>query len=443
MSTYPASRRPPTPPPSPDHDGIAGRIGPEPDAYDALADMFLGELSPQDSAAPSPAASRSGGLSLQQPVSTPAAGERPGVELLILGHLPIMAAAWASHYVRHAAMRLTASGGAPVASLRLAEHAAWLELINAPETTTPAATLNAALRAASVAQHWIIRTEPGRERRLADHQRLSHITLLTGSNEAATVDAYRAIKQLVAEGGADRLPTLRVAVLGGSAAACRQAADRICDACHAFLEIEIEVVTCPGAIGSGPGGVELYHGPMHADERLVLDRIAEIRRPGDPAETSTPERQPIPITQQVEASPEGLDATATPESGPTPTDPAPEAELPRPEDLGLRPIVAACPYEPSVQLAMDEAGGLHLLVQARESSQIDAAVRALSIVSAWASDHRSLLGAAGVREQGPIQRHLLTGAPREARRLLDTDIRIHLWASAARAQHGWVLADLN
>jgi hypothetical protein len=26
---------------------------------------------------------------------------------------------------------------------------------------------------------------------------------------------------------------------------------------------------------------------------------------------------------------------------------------------------------------------------------------------------------------------------------LDTDIRIHLWASAARAQHGWVLADLN
>lgn len=438
MSTYPASRRTPPPPPT-DHHGIAGRIGPEPDAYDALADMFLGELSPQDRAGAELIAHRPLGGTVQRPVSAPEAGERASVELLILGHLPIMASAWASHYVRNAATRLAGHG--PVASLRFAEDAARIELINAPETATHAATLNAALRAASVAQHWIIRTEPGRERRLADHRRLSHITLLTGSNEAATVDAYRAIKKLAAEGGTQRLPTLRVAVLGGSAAACRQAADRICDACHAFLEIEVEAVTCPGAIGCGPGGVELYHGPIHSDERLLLDRIAEIRQPDDSAET--PQQQPVAEqAEQIESATEHPVTATTPEAGP-PAASAQESGLPQPEDLGLRRLGAACPYEPSVQLATDEAGGLHLLVQAREAGQIDAAVRALSIVSAWASDHRALLGAAGVHEAGGIQRHLLTGAPREARRLLDTDIRIHLWASAARAQHGWVLADLN
>src|SRR5690606_24393451 len=119
-------------------------------------------------------------------------------------------------------------------------------------------------------------------------------------------------------------------------------------------------------------------------------------------------------------------------------------DLPRPEDLGLRPLGTACPYEPSVQLARDESGGLHLIVQAREPAQIDAAVRSLSVVAAWATDHRQLLVAAGACDEGqPIQRHLLTESPREARRLLDTDIRVHLCASAARMQHGWVVADLN
>lgn len=439
MATYPLSRRDSLPPPpSGDEDSIAGRIGPEPTDYDALADMFLGELgSAGQRETTSQAAARHANHGH-------AAAPRATVELLLLGHLPVMAAAWASHYVRHLAGRTSG----PVASLRLADGTAWLELFNSPAgAASPSHGFSGAMRTAAIAPHWIIRTDPGREPELIDHQRISQITLLTGCNEAATVDAYRAIKQLVTD--SRELPPLRIAVLGGTPAACRQAADRICDACQAFLEIEVHPITCPGAIGAGAGGLELYHGRINLDQRLLLDRIGAVHQGAEgEAPAQAVNRTPAELVTASADAEQTPSAAAGAGAAATLTREEPEAflsgELPRVEDLGLRPLDAACPYETGVLLATDEAGGLHLLVQCNQSGQIDAAVRALSVVAAWASDHRRLLAAAGACDQTlPIQRHLLTDSPREARRLLDTDIRVHLCASTQRAQHGWILADLN
>jgi hypothetical protein len=115
------------------------------DAYDALADLFLGESghgTPE----------RAGG---EQQTMTPP--RRTPVELLMLGHLPVLGSAWAMQYARQASSDVAA----PVAMLRLRGGEISLEVVGGPEREVePTPSLQAAIEAAApLVRRWIVRVD--------------------------------------------------------------------------------------------------------------------------------------------------------------------------------------------------------------------------------------------------------------------------------------------
>jgi hypothetical protein len=116
--------------------------------------------------------------------------------------------------------------------------------------------------------------------------------------------------------------------------------------------------------------------------------------------------------------------------------------------MGIR-----CPYQPSVELAIDAEGGLHLVAMLPErhgpAGPATEAVATLLAASAWASDHADLLVMAkrelqAARIKAGPELHLMTEDPRWARHVLSTGIRVHLLAVAnTNGRTSWVCTDLN
>ncbi len=104
------------------------------------------------------------------------------------------------------------------------------------------------------------------------------------------------------------------------------------------------------------------------------------------------------------------------------------AECPNTPDLaaclGLHSLHVRCPHIPSVQLATDDHGRLHLLGTGPDGGGLDA----LRSASEWASANLSLLAQiVGVRvdiRQTPVQ-HLFTSEPSSLWRMYDSAIRFH------------------
>lgn len=113
-------------------------------------------------------------------------------------------------------------------------------------------------------------------------------------------------------------------------------------------------------------------------------------------------------------------------------------------------VDARCPYAPAVEMAVGSDARLHLITFTGDADHESAApsVRAamdqLAAAAQWALDHALLLRAAGVsarldRASPPIS-HLMTDRPREVRRALESEVRVHV---LARAVEGWICRDLN
>jgi hypothetical protein len=108
---------------------------------------------------------------------------------------------------------------------------------------------------------------------------------------------------------------------------------------------------------------------------------------------------------------------------------------------GLSPLSARCPYAQTVEMGTDDAGSLHLLAR-HSAGAPDAALSDLLAAGAWARAHAQLLGLR-LGTHGPTL-HVFTDEPARVRRLLDTDVRVHLLASVG--VHGttaWVCRALN
>ena len=126
---------------------------------------------------------------------------------------------------------------------------------------------------------------------------------------------------------------------------------------------------------------------------------------------------------------------------------------------GLRPVSVLCPYAPGVELALDPAGGLHLLVRTEPEDGEDSEQRALSqllVAGSWVEAHAMLLGPALAQAGAPAAfarpmhesckpaLHLFTDRPKRSRRLLETDVRVHLLARVSiGGQSGWYCTELN
>ncbi len=438
---------------SPTPDGTGGD-------YDALADLFLG-----DEARPAPSAA---------PVPNPTP-VRPTLEGLILGHLPVLAAAWVMQYARHEADNT----GAPVGVIKLRAGQASVELVGYHGEEPPAlGDLGSGLSwGLARAARWLIRVDELSEARLAELGVFGTLTLLTGADEAAVVASYRTLKALLRRGEED-LPPVRLAIMGSTPERASDAGAKLARTTELHLGRRIEATACIARIGPG-ATTSVYRGAL---EGTVEEALALIRRLADGIGASAAaEPRPLvspptsvlrlaaPSSDGEEPDPpaaisvpvgERIRRGSEPVSGarPSPERAAPEAGRPLARHIaGLSPLTVTCPYWPQIELAVGPEGGLHLLLACAgdDGAAERAGVGQLASAASWARAHAGILrlahaalanGHAGSgldAGREPVL-HLLTPHPARARHLLDSGVRVHFLAEVRVGdQRGWVCAELN
>ena len=434
----------------------------EHDEIDALTDLFLGSPTPAPAAAvdddiPLPplrsAPAPTGSLPAQSPAHSPAvtpasnpparrehaqpaalatthprasaahghAGQaRSGeIESIVVGHLPILASAWVHQYARSCAAR----SQAPVALVRVRGRSASIDLLGQGRTLTlpEGSSLAAAVAAAApLAPHWILSVDEVGEPELAALPGVHRVTLLTGANDAAVVACYRAIKGLCLAQSESLLspPAIRAAVMGSPQPKAEPAAARLANTVATHLARSIEVLALPDRIAAGPS-VPVFVGACDlapADlGRLVID---SVRAHHGLASDHAPAHVPSANSHAVE----------------------PQAPNDRPQGTlwskvaGLRGIETRCPYAPRVELAVSDAGEVHAFSHAADEPGVERALTDLTAATAWVRTNADVLRAAIpelARRVGavPTTEHLVTAAPKPARRLLDSPVRVHLLAN--------------
>ena len=116
------------------------------------------------------------------------------------------------------------------------------------------------------------------------------------------------------------------------------------------------------------------------------------------------------------------------------------------------PLPIHCPFAGSVEFGVAQDGRLHLIAHVdgeansgKPSTQAKV-LEDLLVASAWALAHsRMLLWSHSSLRLGPEHKpvlHVVTNKPRESRRLLDTDIRVHLVVKA-ESERPWIAMELN
>ena len=482
-------------------------LSPDPGSYDALAELFLGDgtLGPVSAPARAHAAADAPTLKLTgledddaelvdeateaQTAAIEPSHQRTQIELVIVGHLPVLASAWVLQYAARRAETLAM----PVALLRVQQGLAQLDLVGpgAEKFIQPEALgLDSAMQAArQLTPHWIIRDEQPEDYA----SEFTGLTVLTSADDSAVVACYRELKTRLGDDAAAR--ALRVGVLGSAPERAREACDKIANAAKQFLGRDVQIEDCGQKVTSRTSTL-VYRGECDMD---AADIVAHLLDAEDAAALLTPRTHaampgptlapiaaapataPIPIEALIEPAapvhdtvPEIVVKPYTPREMSAPlTTPAPavavtpmqrHAEPIRVEPrraaitqdgtlarhiAGLRPLPTTCPYAKEVQLAVDDAGRLHGLVYAATGAtvhSVEAASQRLTTVEAWAKAHRELLelGHPALRQSNgageAIIGHLLTDRPKDARVLLDTHLKIHL---LTRAGEQWVCVELN
>ena len=97
-------------------------------------------------------------------------------------------------------------------------------------------------------------------------------------------------------------------------------------------------------------------------------------------------------------------------------------------------------------MAIDGAGRLHLLARSKSASSEESTLAALLIASSWAETHAGILASSLGKQQSTVRPtlHLFTDQPKHSRRLLETNLRVHLLAEVhVGAERAWYCTDLN
>ncbi len=408
-------------------------------------------------------------------------------EAVIVGHLPVLGAAWVGQYAKHAAAQL----GAPVVLVRVSHDQTSVDLvvppgqqIDAPAEPFETGRLDAALAAAAaVSAAWVVRVPETSEPELYDAG-IDNATLLTGADEAAVVASYRTIKSLAGGAERDDGPQLRLAIMGASDESAAAAESRLRRATETFLGQRVPAAARIGRIAPARL-ISLYRGQETPEPADLINRIrrsratmsaasamAEMSLGNGRAETertqtervepASPVMEPKPrMATKAEAAPVAAMPTP-PTAAPTTARAATPVALPADAANAHRPLARfvpgvsvlelTCPYAPGVELACDTEGVLHLLAAAESAESalaVGQTVQRLLTAASWVSDHAQLLrrafGALSTAGDPPeTVLHLFTEEPRHARRLLDTGIRIHLLAHAVSGDGMvWVHREMN
>lgn len=427
--------------------------------YDALADLFLASdaaRDPKPVTYPSRATQGGPALRLADQLDLPAAStplvdepatpEALTVEAMVLGHLPVLGAAWVTQYAKHVAEERRSA----VALLRVHEGQAWIDVVM-PRTAQARpqsrlgggqdepATLEAALQQASrECSHWLVRVDEIAELDLVALPFLTRVTLLTGADDAAVVASYRTIKNLSrsldSTHAADAAPpSLKLAIMGADEAKASEAESKLRKAAAAFLQNELEPAAKVAKIG-GSSTLALYRGHATMDVAAML-AVAHARSTPQPlapsasqttnqttiqpnAEPAAPQQAHTPTSATADQPAIAAQPAATAAQQPAATQPA-TGVLPI---AGLTPLPFVCPYAKHVTLAVGADNSLHLIAPAKPDP-----AQSLLEVAAWAHEHAPLLAMAhpGVRcDQTTL--HALAEELADVRGLLHTAIIVHL-----------------
>lgn len=360
--------------------------------YDALADLFLSDQ--PDAPALRLTETPDSASASAEPLERSPAARTPGVEALVLGHLPVLAGAWAAQHARS----LAEETGHPVALARWSEHSATIQLMGRrrePGDPQEQESVDDAItRCAAADPSWSVRVEATSELDLAAAPEVTRVTLLSGADEAAVVAAYRTLKGLCEVIPEDDPRLLAVRVMGATEEDAQDAAMKIRRASAAFLNRAIEFLPPTRQISAG-AGVTLYRGPADGGFESLLHAVT---RAGAPTSPPTGERPP--------------------------ENPAREDAQPHPglaEKLGLVGLEIRCPSAPACAFATDDAGTLHLLATG-ENAASD-----LIAAEGWVQANREVLAAAtGLDAGAPVLPRLITAEPARDRRLLEGRYRVDL-----------------
>lgn len=389
--------------------------------------------------------------------------QRPMVEVVLLGHLPVRATLW----VRQYACSVARETGETVALVRAASGSTAVDLIDGERTpeTKPAVSIRHALeKAAHLADRVILRVDESAEPDLLEREEVDQLTILTGADETAVVASYRLIKTLTASWDWDdnNAPTLRMAVMGGSRAQSTDARAKLTRAVESFLDCPIEIVVSAGRIDA-TGTMNLYRDDLAHPATHILDGLIEGAMssaddaPVDWGDVDSDEeldaheemifadRSPIDLLREdIDAleTLESLTRRAKQESSAAQDaaveERTTETSVLRYDSLsglisGLSLLETRCPGAPGVELATDEDGRVHMVTDDSSASPVDRLMHA----KAWVRDHLQLLmraedsiamPSADPREDSEPTMHLLAERPREVMSVYPTSVRVYAMA---------------
>lgn len=421
----------------------------------------------------------------------PQAAPRKGsAELALVGHLPGMANLWLNQY----AQRLGQQQARPTILWRIEAQAVEVDVLNAGDNGQTFAPIHAdslaelvkAINRRSVCA-LIYPLDPPPSIALAAAQ-LSRWTVLSGADEAAIVAAYRLLKQNLERRQRYDAPSPDVGVmfLGVNEESALAAGRQIQRTAERFLDLKPSIIDVQQKMGS----VRRVHlGRWVLDAPGIEALLSLIGAAADGSEDQREARSPMPLQTRADPQPvhlhlsmpeEDIEAVAA-ENEPSPMDEHEQAGVPvnlselairsfpagpvageaeatvesqATESVRLHEFVsgltllgARCPHHESVELAVDETGRLHLLLQAQGSA--DQAARRLAEVRAWAVLHAKVLSLTCAPGKlniatSPVA-HLFTDQPKACLSLASADVyRVHLLQRISLgAAVRWVHVELN
>ena len=367
------------------------------------------------------------------PHGPPAAAD--GLGVLLVGNLPVMAGLWITQFADEVART-----AGPTALVRFDRDEVSVELLRADGRQVPPPGPGALERwlprACGFVRRWVacVPSDADPATVVASG---APVTVITGADEAAVTGAYLRMKHLsdaAVHAGAP-LERVSLAVVGATPPQAAASAARLADAARSFLGIEVDVVSTLQRIERVESSARAaYPAAECPDPAEFLAALARARTESaarfDPPADAAPFRFEPPIEPKpahepaMHAShPAHRPAAAAPRaaSAPAPTFAAlPVASLPPklvPLLRGLRPLGIACPVAAEVELALDEAGRMHIVGRSDQLAKVRTA-------HTWASMHRELLGLAFAELKGgfEVRERILLGDAREAITLHGTGV---------------------
>lgn len=465
-----------------------------------------------------------------------------GVEVLIIGHLPVIASAWVHQYARSS----IGEGTASIGLVRRQRDSLRVDLFSSASVGGRASMDHrghpgeqAALAAAAACDRVVVTGDQSMEMVLAAHPAAGRVTLLIGADEASVVAAYGRLKRLAeARADASGQCPVGIAVMGAGEERAIDVHRRIAAAAKSFLSIEVALTAWVERIGARAGvcaasvhdakpvasidevmssiAANIDHtginGFAGSDERVLLGGTAASRASAvDAADVAAMVAgEPEGLIEFVPEADEPTGETADYEPGEVmrakiagalveerrehehehepkrererETENVSERDLDVSEsarssvatkdvsgdwaqrtargaghsdegtgesfvgvDLaalvgGLHGVRATCPYAADVQIAVDAHAGLHVLAMGEAGD----ALRRMSIVRDWLTQHAALVAMTTDKRvdiSAKITAHLLVIDARQAKRLLEGDVKVHVVARVSRP--GLVACELN